>query len=172
MNRFNRFFKCGHQIQWIHALILSPCTSLQKFLRIARCSLWDMTGAQSYKRAICWLAWNSKGFFEAFSMRSFHPMLDLTFSNKHVDYLIKIKDSVWITILNYLANLWGSFGKRSFERKAMTNLDSILKNRDITLPIKICPVKIMIFPVVMYGCESWTIKKAEHCRTNAFELWC
>ena len=54
----------------------------------------------------------------------------------------------------------------------MTNLDSILKSRDITLPIKVCLVKAMVFPVVMYGCESWTIKKAEHRRTDAFELWC
>ena len=57
-------------------------------------------------------------------------------------------------------------------RKAMTNLDSILKNRDITLPTKICLVKTMVFPVVMYGYESWTIKKVEHRRTDAFELWC
>ena len=55
-------------------------------------------------------------------------------------------------------------------RKVMTNLDSILKSRDITLPIKVCLVKAMAFPVVMYGCESWTIKKAEHRRTDAFEL--
>ena len=54
----------------------------------------------------------------------------------------------------------------------MTNLDSILKSRDITLPIKVCLVKDMVFPVVMYGCESWTIKEAEHWRINAFELWC
>ena len=57
-------------------------------------------------------------------------------------------------------------------RKAMTNLDSILKSRDITLPTKVHLVKAMVFPVVMYGCESWTIKKAEHRRTDAFELWC
>ena len=57
-------------------------------------------------------------------------------------------------------------------RKAMTNLDSILKSRDITLPTKVCLVKTMVFPVVMYGCESWTIKKAEHQRIDAFELWC
>ena len=57
-------------------------------------------------------------------------------------------------------------------RKAMTNLDSILKSRDITLPTKVCLVKAMVFPVVMYGCESWTIKKAEHQRIDAFELWC
>ena len=55
---------------------------------------------------------------------------------------------------------------------AMTNLDNILKSRDITLPIKVCLVKAMVFPVVMYGCESWTIKKAEHQRIDAFELWC
>ena len=57
-------------------------------------------------------------------------------------------------------------------RKAMTNLDSILKNRDITLPIKVHLVKALVFPVDMYGCESWTIKKAEHRRMDAFELWC
>ena len=58
------------------------------------------------------------------------------------------------------------------ERKAMTNLDSVLKSRDITLPAKVCPVKAMVLPVVMYGCESWTIKKAECQRIDAFELWC
>ena len=57
-------------------------------------------------------------------------------------------------------------------RKVMTNLDSILKSRDITLPTKVHLVKAMVFPVVMYGCESWTIKKAEHQRIDAFELWC
>ena len=57
-------------------------------------------------------------------------------------------------------------------RKVMTNLDSILKTRDITLPTKICLVKVTVFPVVMYGCESWTIKTAEHQRIDAFELWC
>ena len=56
--------------------------------------------------------------------------------------------------------------------KVMTNLDSTLKSRDITLPTKVCLVKIMVFPVVMYGCESWTIEKAEHQRIDAFELWC
>ena len=54
----------------------------------------------------------------------------------------------------------------------MTNLDSILKSRDITLPTKVHLVKAMVFPVVMYGCESWTVKKVEHQRINAFELWC
>ena len=57
-------------------------------------------------------------------------------------------------------------------RKVMTNLDSILKSRDITLSTKVCLIKAMVFPVVMYGCESWTIKKAEHWRIDAFELWC
>ena len=56
-------------------------------------------------------------------------------------------------------------------RKAMTNLDSILKSRDITLPTKFHIVKAMVFPVVMYGCESWTIKKVEHQRTDGFKLW-
>ena len=57
-------------------------------------------------------------------------------------------------------------------RKVITNLDSILKNRDITLSTKVCLVKAMVFPVVMYGCESWTIKKAERQRIDAFEVWC
>ena len=57
-------------------------------------------------------------------------------------------------------------------RKVMTNLDSILKSRDITLPTKVRLVKAMVFPVVTYGCENWTVKKAEHRRTDAFELWC
>ena len=57
-------------------------------------------------------------------------------------------------------------------RKAMTNLDNILKSRDIILPTKFCLVKAMVFPVVMYGCESWTVEKAERQRIDAFELWC
>ena len=57
-------------------------------------------------------------------------------------------------------------------RKAMINIDSILKSKDITLPTKVCLVKVMVFPVVIYGCESWAIKKAECRRTDAFELWC
>ena len=57
-------------------------------------------------------------------------------------------------------------------RKVMSNLDSILKSRDITLPSEVCLVKAMVFPIVMYGCESWTRKKAEHQRVDAFELWC
>ena len=57
-------------------------------------------------------------------------------------------------------------------RKVMTNLDSMLKSRDITLPTNVHLVKAMVFPVVMYGCESWTVKKAEHRRIDAFELWC
>ena len=70
----------------------------------------------------------------------------------------------WLQPWNYkIPALW---------KKVMTNLDSILKNRDITLPTKFCLVKAMVFPVVMYGCESWTVKKAEHWRIDAFELWC
>ena len=92
-----------------------------------------------------------------------------------------------------MANRWGNSGKLCFlgskitadgncsheikrqllpGRKVMTNLDSILKSREITLPTKVHLVKAMVFPVVMYGCESWTIKKAEHQRIDAFELWC
>ena len=57
-------------------------------------------------------------------------------------------------------------------RKAMTSLDSILKSRDISLPTKVHLIKAMVFPIVMYGCESWTLKKSEHQRIDAFELWC
>ena len=88
-----------------------------------------------------------------------------------------------------MANIWGNSGKVadfifgcskitadgdcSHEvRKAMVNLESILKSRDITLPTKVHLVKAMVFQVIMYGCESWTIKKAEHQRIDAFELWC
>ena len=58
------------------------------------------------------------------------------------------------------------------ERKAMTNIDSTMKSRDFALLMKVCLLKAMVFPVVMYGCESWTVKKTEHWRINAFELWC
>jgi len=63
-------------------------------------------------------------------------------------------------------------GRLLLERKVMTNLDSILKSRDVTLPTKVHLVKAMIFPVVMYGCKSWTMKKAEPSRIDIFELWC
>ena len=106
----------------------------------------------------------------------------------------KIMDGIWSHHL--MANRWGNSGnsdrliflgskivaegdcsheiKRDLllGRKAMTSLDSMLKIRDITLPTKVCLVKAMVFPVVLYGCESWTIKKAECRRTDAFELWC
>ena len=104
----------------------------------------------------------------------------------------KTKDCIWSH--HFMANRWGNNrysdrvwgskittdGYYSHEvkrhlflgRKAMTNLNSILKNRDITLPTKVHLVKAMVFPVVMYGCESWTIKKAEHWRIDVFELWC
>ena len=62
--------------------------------------------------------------------------------------------------------------KDAYSLKVMSNLDSIFKSRDITLPTKVCLVKAMVFPAVMYGCESWTTKKAECRRTDAFELWC
>ena len=90
-----------------------------------------------------------------------------------------------------MANRWGNHGNSNtlyfggllnhcseikicllLGRKAMTNIDSILKSRDITLPTKVRLVKAMVFPVIMYGCESWTIMKAEHQRIDAFELWC
>ena len=97
-----------------------------------------------------------------------------------------IELKTWIN-KNYVSRfyiLWGSKitanGDCSHEikrclllgRKAMTNLDSILKNRDLTLPTKVCLIKALVFPVVMYGCERWTVKKAECLRIDAFELWC
>ena len=103
----------------------------------------------------------------------------------------------WWAELCFMANRWGNNGNSErlyfggfqnhcrwgdcsceikrrllLGRKAMTNLDSIFKSRDITLPTKVHLVKAMVFPIVMYGCESWTIKKAEHWRTDAFELLC
>ena len=85
-----------------------------------------------------------------------------------------------VTDFNFLGSKITANGDWSHEmkrclllgRKVMTNLDSILKSRDITLPTKVHLVKAIVFPVVMYGCESWTIKKAEHRRIDAFELWC
>ena len=90
----------------------------------------------------------------------------------------------WVNSGNWLALLLGAPKSRQMVtiamklrllllgRKVMTNLDSILKSRNITLPTKVHPVKVMVFPVVMYGCESWTMRKAEHQRIDAFELWC
>ena len=72
----------------------------------------------------------------------------------------------------YLIFLFGAGFVMYYRRKVTTNLGSVLKSRDITLPTKVCLVKAMLFPVVMYGCKSWTVKKAEHQRIDAFELWC
>ena len=83
-----------------------------------------------------------------------------------------------VTDLIFLGSKITVDGEYSYEIKShlfllrKANLDSILKNRDITLPTRVPIVKSMVFPVVMYGCESWTMKKAEHCRIDAFELWC
>ena len=86
----------------------------------------------------------------------------------------------WCAAVHGVTKSWTADGDCSHEikrhlllgRKVMTNLDSILKSRDITLSTKVCIVKAMVFPVVMYGCENWTIKKAECLRIDAFELWC
>ena len=72
----------------------------------------------------------------------------------------------------WLTGYWHFKRRLLLGRKAMTNLDSVLKSRDIILPTRIYLVKAMVFPVVMYGCKSWTIKKAEHQRVDALELWC
>ena len=79
---------------------------------------------------------------------------------------------VCVCVLQLCPTLYDPMDCLLLGRKAMTNLDSILKSRDITLPTKVHLFKAMVFPVVMYGCESWTIKKAEHWRIDAFELWC
>ena len=92
---------------------------------------------------------------------------------------LRIKTSAW-TMLLEMSIRYQVTGMIRYEikrhlllgRKAMTNLDSLLKSRGITLLTKVHLVKAMVFPVVMYGCECWTIKKAEHQRTDAFEVWC
>ena len=97
-------------------------------------------------------------------------------------HLYNMNDTI-ISILPSIKNLYNFYSEFDsnyneirrcllLERKAMTNLDSILKSKDMTLLTKVCVVKTMVFPVVMYRCESWTTKKAEHCRINAFELRC
>ena len=78
----------------------------------------------------------------------------------------------YLLITHDVFNLHVTNGRLLLGRTVMTNLDSILKSRGITLPTKVHLVKAMVFPVVMYGCESWTVKKAEHRRIDAFELWC
>ena len=93
----------------------------------------------------------------------------------------QIDGEIMETVTNYFSGLqnhcrWDCSHKIErcllLERKIMTNLDRIFKSRDITLPTKVCLVKPMVFPVVIYGCENWTIKKGECGRTDAFELWC
>ena len=117
-------------------------------------------------------------------------------SDSETQWTIAHQASVHFRGKNFMADRWGNSGNSGWlyflgskitadgdcshefkrhlllGRKVMTNLDSILKSRDITLSTKVCLVKAMVFPVVMYGCESWTIKKAEHWRIDAFELWC
>ena len=86
----------------------------------------------------------------------------------------KVADFIFLDSKITVDGVWSHEIKRKLllGRKAMANLDSILKSRDITLPTKVHLVKAMVFPVVMYGCERWIIKKAEHRRIDAFELWC
>ena len=92
----------------------------------------------------------------------------------------RLSNSIFVALILFLGSKITADGDYSHEikirlllgRKVMTKLDSILKSRDITLPTKVCLVKAMVFPVVMYVCESWTVKKAECQRIDAFELWC
>ena len=84
-----------------------------------------------------------------------------------------VKDrEVWLAAVHVVSKSQTKLSNFLLGRKTMTNLDSILKSRDITLPAKVHLVKAMVFPVVMYGCENWAIKKAERPRIEAFELWC
>ena len=92
------------------------------------------------------------------SVKSFYLHGNVTFELRYYFFLIFIKEYIKRRLL--------------LGRKVMTNLDSILKSRDITLPTKVPVVKAMFFPVVIYGCESWTVKKAERWSIDAFELWC
>ena len=135
------------------------------------------------------------GLKEIWDITYFHLLNDLFQLNKAVSWLRTIfMDDFWLSLPFWNVSqilciridfiFWGSKitanGDCSHEikrrlllgRKVMTNLDSIFKSRDITLPTKVCLVKAMSFPVVMYGCESWTVKKAERRRIDAFELWC
>ena len=91
-------------------------------------------------------------------------------------YVLKVEAVTDIIFLGFKISVDGDCSQEIkrhlfLGRKAMTNLNSVLKSKDITLPTKVCTVKAMVFPVVMYGCESWTINKAECQRNDAFELW-
>ena len=144
----------------------------------------------SYCSTICW---NSFLFLIKFSSKFCWKSIGFSFMNLFMDsilyhwsicvfvfcyYTLLITVGLWDFI--FLGSQITADGDCSHEikrrlllgRKLMTNLDSILKSRDITLPTKFSLVKAMVFPVVMYGCESWTVKKAEHQRIDAFELWC
>ena len=118
-----------------------------------------------------------------FSLMSLAKVLSILFIFPKNQLLVSLLFSIFVSILlistlififSFLLALVNLEIKRCFlfGRKAVTNLDSVLKSRDITLPTKVHIVKAMDFPVVMYGCESWTIKKAERWRIDAFNLWC
>ena len=106
-------------------------------------------------------------------LRSLHPVP--LFHGKYMEKQWKQWQSLFPWAPKSLQIVIAAIKKKShlvLGRKAMNNFDSILKSREIILPAKVCRVKAMVFPEVMSGCESWTIKKAEHQRTDAFELWC
>ena len=125
------------------------------------------------------------------------PLMKVKEESEKVGLKLNIQKTKIIWSHHFVANRWGNSGNSArfgggrgsqitadgdcsheikkcllLGRKAMTNLDSIFKSRDITLPTKVCIVKAMVFPVVMYGCESWTVKKAERGKTDAFQQWC
>ena len=105
---------------------------------------------------------------------SFHVWFQLLLLDLHIGFVRRRVEwsGIPISWRIFHSLLWSTQRRLLLGRNIMTNLDSILKSRDITLSTKVCLIKDMVFPVVMYGCESWTIKKAEHQRIDAFELWC
>ena len=113
-------------------------------------------------------------------MCSFFYLFILVFAVSFLKLVVVFISFIWVSDFSFLGSKITAGGDCSHEikrclllgRKVVTNLDSILKSRDITLPTRVHLVKAMVFPVVMYGCESWTVKKAECWRIDAFELWC
>ena len=145
---------------------------------------------QAWTRTWVWAAWSKqkheKGVWEVYVTEQWRRWLKLNTqkqimaSGPMTSWQIDGETMETVRDFTFLGSQITADGDCSHEikrclllgRKAMTNLGSILKSRDITLTTKVCIVKAMVFPVVTYGCESWTIKKAEHQRIDVFELWC
>ena len=127
-----------------------------------------LLGRQRKERKLIGSLWICLGFLDANASKVIIPLtLSLPFSS----YLLEAIRKGSLTALSFFLSRSNRAWLSALGRKVMTNLDSIFKSRDITLPTKVHLVKAMVFPVVMYGCESWTVKKAERRRIDAFELW-